>query len=49
MSIDKSENLNGLVSPLFQYDPVISFYQVCVDDESSIPLSVNLVKKNLIT
>ena len=46
MSIDKSENLNGLVSPLFQYDPVISFYQVCVDDESSIPLSVNLVKKN---
>ena len=45
MSIDKSENLNGLVSPLFQYDPVISFYQVCVDDESSIPLSVNLVKK----
>ena len=46
MSIDKSENLNGLVSPLFHYDPVISFYQVCVDDESSIPFSVNLVKKN---
>ena len=45
MSIDKSENLNGLVSPLFQYDPVISFYQVFVDDESSIPLSVNLLKK----
>ena len=46
MNIDKSENLNGLVSPMFKYDPLLSFYQVCVDEESSIPFSVNLVKKN---
>ena len=46
MNIDKSENLNGLVSPKFKYDPVLSFYQVCVDEECSLPFSVNLVKKN---
>ena len=46
MNIDKNENLNGLVSPLFKYDPVLSYYQVCIDNESSIPFSVNLVKKD---
>ena len=46
MNIDKSENLNGLVSPMFKYDPLLSFYQVCLDEESSLPFSVNLVKKN---
>ena len=46
MSIDKNENLNGLVSQKFKYDKILSFYQVCIDDESSIPLSVNLVKKD---
>ena len=45
MNIDKSENLNGLVSPEFKYDPILSFYQVCVD-ENSIPFSVNLIKKD---
>ena len=46
MNIDKNENLNGLVSPLFKYDPLMSFYQVCVDEESSIPFSANLLKKD---
>ena len=45
MNIDKSENLNGLVSPMFKYDPIMSFYQVCVD-EDNLPFSVNLVKKD---
>jgi hypothetical protein len=45
MNIDKSENLNELVSPMFKYDPLISFYQVCVD-ENNLPFSVNLVKKD---
>ena len=45
MNIDKYENLNGLVSPFFKYDPIMSFYQVLVDEQSSIPFSVNLVKK----
>ena len=46
MNIDKNENLNGLVSQKFKYDNILSFYQVCIGDESSIPLSVNLVKKD---
>ena len=46
MNIDKYENLNGLVSPLFKYDPIMSFYQVLVDEESSMPYSVNLLKKD---
>ena len=46
MNIDKCENLNGLVSPLFKYDPIMSFYQVLVDEESSMPYSVNLLKKD---
>jgi hypothetical protein len=45
MNIDKSENLNELVSPMFKYDPLMSFYQVCVD-ENNLPFSVNLVKKD---
>ena len=45
MNIDKTENLNGLVSPAFKYDPLISFYQVCLD-EDNIPFSVNLMKKD---
>jgi hypothetical protein len=45
MNIDKSENLNGLISPMFKYDPIMSFYQVCVD-ENNIPFSVNLLKKD---
>ena len=46
MNIDKSENLNELVSPEFKYDPILSYYQVCTDGEDSIPFSVNLVKKD---
>ena len=45
MNINKTENLNGLVSPEFKYDPILSFYQVCIDI-NSIPFSVNLVKKD---
>ena len=45
MNIDKSENLNGLVSQNFKYDPLTSFYQVCLD-ENNIPFSVNLMKKD---
>ena len=45
MNIEKSENLNQLVSPMFKYDPVFSFYQVCVD-ETNIPFNANLVKKD---
>ena len=45
MNIDKSENLNGLVSQNFKYDPLTSFYQVCLD-EGNIPFSVNLMKKD---
>ena len=45
MKIDKSENLNGLVSSNFKYDPLTSFYQVCMD-EDNIPFNANLVKKD---
>ena len=45
MNIDKSENLNGLVSSDFKYDPLTSFYQVCLDKDN-IPFSVNLMKKD---
>ena len=33
MNIDKNENLNGLVNQLFKYDPMVSFYQVCIDKD----------------
>ena len=45
MNIDKNENLNDLVCKYFHYDELVSFYQVCVDDDK-IPFSANLVKKN---
>ena len=45
MNIDKNENLNGLVNEMFKYDPLISFYQVCVDGEN-IPFNANLVKND---
>ena len=45
MNIDKSENLHGLVTPLFKYDPIISYYQVCID-ENYIPFCVDLIKKD---
>ena len=44
MNIDKNENLNSLVNQIFKYDPLVSFYQVCVDGDN-IPFNANLVKK----
>ena len=45
MNIDKNENLNSLVNQMFKYDPLASFYQVCVDGDN-IPFNANLVKKD---
>ena len=47
--IDKIEDLNALVSPLFKYDKNTSFYQVCLNEEKTIPYSINLVKKDFIS
>ena len=46
--IDKIEDLNELVSPLFKYDKNTSFYQVCLNEEKTIPFSINLVKKDFV-
>ena len=45
MNIDKYENINGLISSSFKYDPVISYYILCADEEN-IPFNANLVKKD---
>ena len=46
VKIDKYENLDELVSPLFKYDKLKSFYKVCLDEQNLLPYSVNLVKKD---
>ena len=48
VKIDKFENLNELVSTSFKYDPLKSFYKVCLDEKNSLPFSINLVKKDFI-
>jgi hypothetical protein len=47
--IDKNENLDEIISPTFTYDKTKLLYQVCIEKESGIPYSVNLVKKDFIT
>ena len=48
VKIDKFENLTNLVNSNFKQNDS-SAYQVCIDEISSIPYSVNLIKKDFVS